>query len=319
MRILSELAGASVLAVGDVMLDEYVWGDVRRISPEAPVPIVEIRSRTHAAGGAANVATGVIALGGRADIIGVTGDDAAAAALRETLAEAGVAIADLVVDASRPTTSKTRVIAHAQQIVRTDREDTSPLTGAVEAALIERARARIGEADAVVMSDYRKGVVTEALARAVIDAAAANGIPVVVDPKGLDYSLYRGATVITPNVSDAALTANIHIETEADLLAVAQRLAGPCDGAALLITRGPQGMSLFTGEDRLDVPTRARAVYDVTGAGDTVVAVLAVALGRGVPLAEAVALANAAAGIVVGKVGTATVTLNELRESIDGR
>jgi rfaE bifunctional protein kinase chain/domain len=317
MRDLSALAGATVLSVGDVMLDEYLWGDVQRISPEAPVPVVEIRGRTHVAGGAANVAAGVVALGGQAYLAGLIGDDPAAAALRETLTSAGVSTDDLVVDGARPTTCKTRVIAHAQQIVRTDVEDRSPLSATSEADLIARARVRVAEVDAIVVSDYRKGVITERLARAVIDAAAAAGKPVVVDPKSLDYRFYRGATVITPNVHDAGLTANVHVESDADLLEVANRLSRACEGVALLITRGPAGMSLFDGSSRLDVPTRARAVYDVTGAGDTVVAMLAVALGRGIPLSEAVPLANAAAGVVVGKVGTSTVSLAEVQESLN--
>lgn len=318
MRDLSTLAGASVLSVGDVMLDEYVWGDVQRISPEAPVPVVDIRGRTHAAGGAANVAAGVIALSGSAHIAGLIGADDTGASLTETLVAAGVGIGDLVVDPARPTTSKTRIIAHAQQIVRADREDRSPMPAEVEAELVRRARARVAEVDAVVVSDYRKGVISERVARAVIDAAAARGVPVVVDPKGLDYRFFRGSTVITPNLHDAALTANVHVESDGDLLEVARRLSEACDGAALLITRGAQGMSLFVGPDRFDVPARARDVYDVTGAGDTVVAMLAVALGRGVPLPEAVTLANAAAGVVVGKIGTSTVSLAEIETSLAG-
>jgi D-beta-D-heptose 7-phosphate kinase/D-beta-D-heptose 1-phosphate adenosyltransferase len=314
---LRHLAGAAVLSVGDVMLDEYLWGDVRRISPEAPVPVVEIRGRTHAAGGAANVAAGVIALSGRAHLAGVVGADASAEALREALNSAGVAALDLVVDAARPTTSKTRIIAHAQQVVRADHEESGPLPEAVEAELARRATARVAEVDAVVVSDYRKGVITEGVARAVIQAAVASGKPVVVDPKGLDYARYRGATVLTPNVHDAALTANLHVDSDEDLVRVAERLSAVCDGAALLVTRGAAGMSLFQDGGRFDVGTRARDVYDVTGAGDTVVAMLAVALGRGVALPEAVRLANAAAGVVVGKVGTSTVSLEEVQASLD--
>jgi D-beta-D-heptose 7-phosphate kinase/D-beta-D-heptose 1-phosphate adenosyltransferase len=316
---LRHLAGAAVLSVGDVMLDEYLWGDVRRISPEAPVPVVEIRGWTHAAGGAANVAAGVIALSGRAHLAGVVGADASAEALREALNSAGVAALDLVVDAARPTTSKTRIIAHAQQVVRADHEESGPLPEAVEAELARRATARVAEVDAVVVSDYRKGVITEGVARAVIQAAVASGKPVVVDPKGLDYARYRGATVLTPNVHDAALTANLHVDSDEDLVRVAERLSAVCDGAALLITRGAAGMSLFQDGGRFDVGTRARDVYDVTGAGDTVVAMLAVALGRGVALPEAVRLANAAAGVVVGKVGTSTVSLEEVQASLDER
>jgi D-glycero-beta-D-manno-heptose-7-phosphate kinase len=318
MTDVSWLSGAGVLAVGDVMLDEYLWGNVRRISPEAPVPVVEIQRRTHAAGGAANVAAGVMALEGRAFLAGVVGDDPAATALLQTLAGAGVDTDAIVVDRNRPTTSKTRVIAHAQQVVRTDHEARGPLATDIEDELQARIEQRIQSADTVVLSDYRKGVVSERIASGVIQAAAAAAKPVVVDPKGLDYSKYRGATVLTPNVGDAAQAANVHLEVEADVVMTARRLSDACGGAALLMTRGADGMSLFTGSARVDVAARARDVYDVTGAGDTVVAVLAVALGRGASLAEAVELANAAAGVVVGKVGTSTVTLEELGRALEG-
>jgi D-glycero-beta-D-manno-heptose-7-phosphate kinase len=316
MTDVAALRGATVLTVGDLMLDEYVWGEVKRISPEAPVPVVEVRRRTYAPGGAANVAAGVVALGGRALLTGVVGGDPAATAVRDTLSAAGVGSDGLIVDPSRPTTTKTRVIAHAQQVVRTDSEERTPLPAEVESRLLDVVRAQLAEADAVVVSDYRKGVVSEPVARSVIEGAAAAAKPVVVDPKGLHYAAYRGATVITPNEHDAGQAANVHVEGEDDLLRAAHRLSELCDGAALLITRGAEGMTLFAGDGRLQVPARARAVYDVTGAGDTVVAVLAVALGGGVGLEEAVELANRAAGIVVGKVGTSTVTLDELAEEI---
>lgn len=318
MSDLTALRGVTVLTVGDVMLDEYIWGVVRRISPEAPVPVVEISRRTYAAGGAANVAAGVIALGGRTFLSGVIGADSSAAALREALGAAGVGAEDLVVDRSRPTTSKTRVIAHAQHVVRTDYEESDPLPGVVEEALLERVCGLVAQADAVVLSDYKKGVVSEVLAARMIEVAVAHGKPVVVDPKGRDYAKYRGATVITPNADEAGQAANVPVEGESDLLEAASRLSTTCDGAALLVTRGAAGMTLFTRDSRLDVPTRARDVYDVTGAGDTVVAMLAVALGRDMPLEQAVVLANAAAGIVVGKVGTSTVTLEELERGMVG-
>jgi D-glycero-beta-D-manno-heptose-7-phosphate kinase len=313
---LRRLRGATVLAVGDLMLDEYVWGDVQRISPEAPVPVVDVRRRSHAPGGAANVAAGVAALEGRALLGGAVGEDPAAAAVRDAVEASGVDAGGVVVDPQRPTTTKTRVIAHAQQVVRTDFEARAPLPRGVEAELLEWVRRRLPEADAAVLSDYRKGVVTPGLAQGVIGIAHQAGKPVVVDPKGLDYAAYRGATVLTPNAHDAGQAANVHIETDDDLMKAAGRLSELCDDAALLITRGAAGMTLIASNGRVEVPAEARAVYDVTGAGDTVVAVLAVALGRGVPLAEAVGLANTAAGIVVGKVGTSTVTLDELEERL---
>jgi rfaE bifunctional protein kinase chain/domain len=312
MSDLSRLAGAKVLTVGDVMLDEYIWGVVERVSPEAPVPIVDSRRRTYVAGGAANVAAGIVALGGHGLLGGAIGDDASAEALRDALAAAGVDADGLVVDPARPTTTKTRVIAHAQQMLRIDAEDRAALAGPIESVLLAHAVAHVESADAVVISDYGKGVASKPLAQRLIDAARASATPVIVDAKGLHYDRYRGATVITPNQQDAGRSANVHVESDADLEEAVRRLREASGGAAVLITRGAAGMSLFDGGEPLHVPAQARDVYDVTGAGDTVVAVLAIALGRGHALHDAIRLANAAAGVVVGKVGTATVSLAEL-------
>jgi rfaE bifunctional protein kinase chain/domain len=308
------LAGATVLAVGDVMLDEYVWGSVQRISPEAPVAVVDIERRSHVAGGAANVAAGVVALGGRAMLGGVVGADPGAGHLSRALEAVGVDITGLVQDAGRPTTTKTRVMAHGQQVLRVDAENRAALPERPEAMLLDWVRSHAAAADAVVISDYGKGVVSETMAQGVIEAARAAGRPVVVDSRSLHYGRYRGATILTPNQHDAGRAANIHVESEDDLLEVVRRLSEACEGAALLVTRGAAGMTLFDRDGVTHVATEARDVYDVTGAGDTVVAMLAVALGRGVDLPDAVRIANAAAGIVVGKVGTSTVTLAELRE-----
>jgi D-glycero-beta-D-manno-heptose-7-phosphate kinase len=311
-RSLRSMTGMTVLTLGDVMLDEYVWGEVQRISPEAPVPVVQVQRRTHVPGGAANAAAGVAALGGRALLGGVVGADAHAERLREAVREKGLETDGLVVDPSRPTTTKTRVIAHSQQVVRTDAEDRSPLPRDVEATLLEWAAEHVPQVASVVLSDYAKGVVSPSLARRVIELGRTHGKPVVVDPKGTDYAKYSGATVMTPNAHDAGRAANVHVEAYEDLLEVARRLADVCDDTALLVTRGAAGMTLLTSDGPVDIAAEAHEVYDVTGAGDTVVAVLAVALGAGMPLEEAVRLANAAAGLVVGKVGTATVTLEEL-------
>ena len=311
-------AGRTVVAIGDVMLDEYIWGQVDRISPEAPVPVVDVERRTSVPGGAANAAAGVVALGGRALLGGVVGADPAAEQVRSALTQAGVDASGLVADPSRPTTTKTRVIAHSQQVVRADVEDRAPLAPKVEAALLEWAAHAVSEADSVVISDYAKGVVSEVIAQGVIEAARSRGTPVLVDPKGRDYAKYRGATLITPNAQDAGRAANVHIHDDDDLLEAARRLAETCEGAALLVTRGAAGMTLFTGDGRVDIAAEAREVYDVTGAGDTVVAALAVALGSSLDLLDAVRLANAAAGIAVGKVGTATVTLAELGARLAG-
>ena len=310
--LVARLRDPCALVVGDVMLDEYVWGQVNRISPEAPVPVVDVRSRTYVPGGAANVAAGIAALGGRPLVGGVVGDDAAAAQLRGALSERGLELDGLVTAAGRSTTTKTRVIAHSQQVVRADVEERRPVSEASAEALRRWAEAQLGRADVVVVSDYAKGVVSAELAQGVIDAARGAGKQVVVDPKGTDYSKYRGATVITPNIADAKRAANLAPESFAELGEVARRLASVVPGTSLLITRGSEGMSLVSDSASIDVAASAKDVYDVTGAGDTVVAALAVALGSGLQLEDAVRLANAAAGVVVGKVGTATATLGEL-------
>jgi D-beta-D-heptose 7-phosphate kinase/D-beta-D-heptose 1-phosphate adenosyltransferase len=306
----------TVLTIGDVMLDEYVWGEVQRISPEAPVPVVQVQRRTHVPGGAANAAAGVLALGGRTLLGGVVGADQHAERLRDALRETGLPDDGLVVDPARPTTTKTRVIAHSQQVVRADAEDRSPLPAALEADLVGWVAERVPEADSIVVSDYAKGVVSPTLARSVIRLARDHGKPVVVDPKGTDYAKYSGATVITPNAHDAGRAANVHVDEYEDLLEVARRLEAVCDGASLLVTRGAAGMTLFGPNGPADIAAEAHEVYDVTGAGDTVVAVLAVALAQGMALEQAVRVANAAAGIAVEKVGTAAVTLEELEQRL---
>jgi D-beta-D-heptose 7-phosphate kinase/D-beta-D-heptose 1-phosphate adenosyltransferase len=316
MKPINELRGSTVVVLGDVMLDEYIWGEARRISPEAPVPIVEIQSRTHVPGGAANVAAGVVALECEALLVGVVGDDAAAARLREAVGSKSIAADGLTVDVGRPTTTKTRVIANSQQVVRTDSEARSPLQGQREVDLVERIRARLPAADALILSDYGKGTITEFVAHESIKAARDARIPIVVDSNGVHYSRYEGATVITPNVHEAGRAAHVHIETDQDLRLAAMRLTQIAGDAALLITRGAAGMTLYSAEEPFHVPTRAQEVFDVTGAGDTVVAALAVALGGGMELQDAVQLANAAAGIVVGKVGTAAVSLAELQPGL---
>lgn len=319
LTALPDLLGTRVLVVGDVMLDEYVWGAVRRISPEAPVPVVEINHRSSVPGGAANVATGIAALGGSVSLAGVIGQDGPGETLAGAVRDAGINTSALQSEAGRHTTTKTRIVAHAQQVVRTDIEDRRALAPDTERALIEDLRRGIETAQGVVISDYGKGAVSETIARETIAAASAAGAPVVVDTKAVDYSRFRGATVITPNQHDAGRAANVHVESDADLLLAVDRLAEACDGAALLVTRGEAGMSLFTPEGVTHIPAEARSVYDVTGAGDTVVAVLTLMLAHGARLEDAVGLANTAAGIVVGKVGTAAVGLEELARAVGSR
>lgn len=307
------LAGATVLVIGDVMLDEYLWGDVERISPEAPVPVVRVTRRSAAPGGAGNAAAGIVALGGHALLASVVGDDAGSTLLLTALRTAGVRADGVLTLPGRITTTKSRLIARGQHVVRTDSEDCSPLAAGTEEQLLAFAAAQLPFVDAVVLSDYGKGVLSAALAAAVICLATDRGLPVIADPTGSDYRKYRGATVVTPSVDEVAAAVRQRVRTTDDLVKAGQELVTQLGGTQVLITRGPDGMWLLSEAGvTLDIPTRARSVYDVTGAGDTVVATLAVALGRGLDLPTAIRLANAAAGIAVAKAGTACVTLAEL-------
>lgn len=313
LALVERFVGQTVLILGDVMLDEYIWGEVRRISPEAPVPVVELRRRTYVPGGAANTAANVVSLGGRARLGGVVGQDHQAKALDEALRQHGVDAEGLLVDDERPTTTKTRIVAHSQQVVRVDSEQSVPLRIELEDTLLRWAEKRLADADACVLSDYAKGVVSARLAERFIHMTRQAAKPVIVDPKGTNYTKYRGATVIAPNIHEAGQAVNREINSDADLLEAGRQLSDPLEGTALLITRGSQGMSLFlNGAQMAHIPATARHVFDVTGAGDTVVSTLALALAAGAGLEQAARLANRAAGVVVGKVGTATVTLDEL-------
>ncbi len=317
--LLAKLAGKHVVVVGDLMLDELARGDVRRISPEAPVPVLEVTTRAQTLGGAANAANNVVALGGRATLIGVLGDDDAADKVEELLAARGLG-ARVVRDAARPTTLKTRFVARGQQIVRIDHESRAAVGGAVRDALFENVRAAVASADACIVSDYAKGVVSADLCREVVAAASRRATPVVADPKQRDFATYRGVTVITPNHGELEHAAHMTLATDDDYARASEKLAPSLGGASILATRGAEGMTLFErGKPALHVHAAAKSVFDVTGAGDTVVATVALALAAGVPLADAVRMASAAAGVVVSKVGTATVSPEELAAALEER
>ena len=314
LDVLDRLASQRVLIVGDVMLDQNLWGEVRRISPEAPVPVVELQRESAEPGGAANNAANAAAVGACALLGGIVGDDPEGARLRELLARRGVEAGGVLVETGRPTTTKTRIVAHNQQVVRVDRERTAPIESASESALLLWAEAQLRGVGACIISDYAKGVVTPTLAQGIIAAARAAGVPVVVDPKGLDFARYRGAAVVTPNLHEAELAAGRPARSDAELEGVATQLSTALGGAALLVTRGAAGMSLFApGSEPVHVRAGTQQVYDVTGAGDTAITFLALGIAAGASLPAAMRLANRAAGIVVGKVGTATVSLDELR------
>ena len=304
---------ARVLVVGDVMLDRYWHGATARISPEAPVPVVHIGRREDRPGGAANVAVNLAALGVGATVLGLTGRDEAAAVLHGRLEAAGVR-SELEPQADGCTTVKLRILSSNQQLIRLDFEEAPP-QGRSE-RLLARFRELLPEHDLVVLSDYAKGALRPAAP--LIEAARAAGLPVVVDPKGTDFSIYRGASLITPNLAELEAAAG-PCTGEADLVAAGTGLVDGLGLDALLVTRSEKGMTLFRrGEAPLHLPTHAREVYDVTGAGDTVIATLAGAMAAGLGVDAATALANLAAGIVVGKLGTAAVSEPELREAAGG-
>ena len=315
--LLRRMRGRRVVVLGDVMLDEFLWGKVARISPEAPVPVVEVTDHSDRLGGAANVASNVRALGGESALIGVVGDDAAGGRIRQQAEAAGLGNRLVSATDGRPTTLKTRIIAHHQQVVRADRERAADVDAATEAALLSELAAALPGCGAVIVSDYQKGVVTARLMRRLVALARSAGVPVLVDPKVRHFGFYRGATLVTPNQAEAEQAAGRRIRNDADLLEVGRRLLERLRGEALLITRGEHGLSLFQrGRRPAHVATAAREVYDVTGAGDTVIATLALALAARARVPEAAVLANHAAGVVVGKLGTASAAPEEILAAV---
>ncbi len=309
--------GKRIIVLGDLMLDEFIFGRVRRISPEAPVPVVEVERQTLTLGGAGNVAANLVALGAEPQPIGIVGDDTDGERLRLALNKAGVSHLGLITDAQRPTTLKTRIIAHNQQVVRADRESKQVVSEAIENRLIETFYEQLENADAVVVSDYHKGALSPRVLRETLAAASQRELMVCLDPKLRNFASYQPVTIITPNHQEASEAAGVAIEDAQSLRQAGKRILETLACRAVLITRGEEGMSLFTDDGRLtDIATVAREVYDVTGAGDTVIATLTLALASGASFVEAAVLANHAAGVVVGKLGTATVTRQELLATI---
>lgn len=302
-----------ILVVGDLMLDEYVWGDVNRVSPEAPVQVVAVRREDHTLGGAGNVAANLAALGAQVSVAGVAGDDRAGTLLTRRFQEIGVDIDGIVCEPGRTTTRKTRIIAAGQQVLRIDRETPKPITAETLKAVGKQIATDILRADAVLISDYGKGLLTPELLRSVIDTGRRLDRPVLVDPKGVDYTRYAGASLVTPNRKEAGQAAGTEIVDDAALERAAARIRTDAGLERLLITCGKDGMVLFAeGCPARTIRSEARQVFDVSGAGDTVLAVMGLALAAGAGWTEAATLANTAAGIVVGKVGTATVSRKEL-------
>jgi D-beta-D-heptose 7-phosphate kinase/D-beta-D-heptose 1-phosphate adenosyltransferase len=311
----ARFASTRVAVLGDSMLDRYFWGEVERISPEAPVPVVRVSRRSRRLGGAANVAANLAALGAAAEVISVRGEDREGRELARMLEKRGISARGLVASADRETTEKVRIIARNQQVVRADFETDDPVEGEARSLIYGRARALASEFDALVISDYGKGVVVEAELGDVVKAWRKSGKPVLVDPHIPHFGWYRGVTVITPNAREAQLSAGIDFRKGHDPADSAFEVIRQMGLDALLVTRGEDGMSLYySGADRRQahIPTVAKEVFDVTGAGDTVISVLAVALASGADMMEGVILANQAAGEVIKEVGTSTLSAREL-------
>ncbi len=316
--LLTAAAGTRVAVIGDAMLDVYLRGDVERISPEAPVPVVAVSDHSFTLGGAGNVASNLVALGAHVEFVGTVGEDAFAADVRRMLREESVDDRGVFTVRDRPTTRKTRIVAHNQQVVRADWESTGPLDAADRTRIVACVRDAVRDADGVVLSDYAKGL----LGRDVVEAALAAPV-VVADPKPANVAIFSGVTCIAPNAGEAARASGVPIVDDASLARAGRELLAMLNCRYVLITRGEHGMTLFGPDgERFDVPAVARTVFDVSGAGDTVVAVLTLALAAAIPAATATQLANFAAGAVVEKLGTATATPDEivaLMEHADGR
>lgn len=319
-KYMDSFSDRKILVIGDLILDEFIWGKVRRISPEAPVPVVEVEKESLRLGGSANVVNNLKALGCKVTLSGVIGNDSNGSRLMDLLKDMNVDCEGVIVKDNRPTAIKTRVIAQHQQIVRFDREKLLALKESTVKSILEYLHDNLTDIDAVILSDYGKGVISKRLLEEALPEISGKGIPIAVDPKPGNFPYYQGVTVTTPNHHEAALAAGVETDSEKGLSKAAQKLLSKTKAQSILITRGENGMSLFESDGEVNhIPTVARDVYDVTGAGDTVIATMALAMASGATLKEAALMANHAAGIVVGKLGTATTTVKELKAAINGK
>lgn len=317
-KILAGFSNRNLAVLGDVMLDEFCWGKVDRISPEAPVPIVQVKTETWRPGGAANVASNLVALGAKAHIFGIVGDDGAGRRLTEELQKDKIGTAGLIVDSGRRTSVKTRILGQNQQMIRIDRESTEAVDYERQKAILSVMLDMADELDGVIVSDYAKGVIVEDLFKEVVDRFRKMGKFVCVDPKLKNFPIYKKATIITPNTKEAESALGRVFENEADVIKGGTDLLKTSGSDAILITRSEHGMSLFEkGKKPISIPTRALKVFDVTGAGDTVISTFSLGLAAGCSMPEAAEVANLAAGVVVGIVGTAAATQDQVLEHYD--
>jgi len=308
----------SILVIGDIMLDRFIWGKVSRISPEAPVPVVEVERESTMLGGAANVVNNLISLGSKVFLCGVVGDDRQGEEVISKLEDMGVDIGGIAIESAKPTSVKTRIVAHAQQVVRYDREKKIPLKPATINHILDFIRAKKDYMSAMILSDYGKGVLSSKLMHGIAEAIAGATIPVAVDPNVKNFSLYRDVTVITPNNTQAGEITGMDIKDENDLVRAGKRLMNGDRCKSLLITRGEKGMTLFEEDGEItQIKSIAKKVYDVTGAGDTVIAAFTLGIASGLDMKSAAFLSNLAAGIVVGEVGTSAVKIDVLKRAVD--
>ncbi|MDY6989560.1 MAG: D-glycero-beta-D-manno-heptose-7-phosphate kinase [Thermodesulfobacteriota bacterium] len=313
----SRFHGCRILVIGDLMIDEYLWGEVDRISPEAPVQVVSVLRDSTTLGGAGNVANNLVALGAQVAVAGIIGAGDKADSMIKMFTELGVDTTGLIQDPGRPTTRKTRIIGGHQHVLRIDRETRQEISEGQAEQVAQFVRDRIHQFDICLLSDYGKGLLTQTLLRQVLAEARKKGRPVIVDPKGLDFKKYAGATLITPNKKEASLATGIEMVDHESLMAAGKALLSEIPTQQVLITCGKDGMVLFEdGKVPYRIAANVRQVFDVSGAGDTVLAVLGLALASGTSLEEAAAVANVAAGVVVGKVGTASVSAEELTKAL---
>jgi len=316
-KTISKFSDTKVMVIGDLILDEFVWGEVSRISPEAPVPVVWVKSESFMPGGAANVANNIASLGAKAYIAGVVGSDERAGILKEGLAEKGINIDGIITDDGRPTTLKTRVVANHQQVVRIDREKIEGISAGVSDNIIAYIRNIIDEMDAIIIEDYGKGVISARLLEEVLTVAKKKKKIITVDPKEEHFSYYRGVTAITPNHHEAAQAIGMKAKDSQSVLKIGKALLKKLNCEGVLITLGENGMQLFQKSGTVThIPTVAQEVFDVSGAGDTVISAFTLALALGVDMKDAAYISNIAAGIVVGKVGIAVITQKELIERL---
>jgi D-beta-D-heptose 7-phosphate kinase/D-beta-D-heptose 1-phosphate adenosyltransferase len=309
-----------ILVIGDIMMDEYIWGDVSRISPEAPVPVVDIKQETKMLGGAANVINNIVSLGGKSTLCGVIGDDYMGREILDKVDDLGVTTDGIFVESERPTSIKTRVVAHNQQVVRFDRESRKNINAESTKKIMDFILKKRDSLDAIIVADYGKGVVCAELMEGLRDLIGDSDVILGVDPKTGNFECYHGADVITPNHYEAGAFCRLEIVDEKSLVEAGGQMLSELDCRNVLITQGKEGMTLFErGGEISHIPTVARKVYDVTGAGDTVISTFCLALASGMDVKSAAIISNFAAGIVVGEVGTSTVRVEELKKIVDNR